>query len=675
MRAFLVFFLLLAVVFGVTAPLLAERVLAQQGETAESDKKNTIQCLRQPQNPNVVLCPQNQTQSNDEVGVGSESDEWGFGWLIFHALWITALTLLYVIFRKHPDKKSRVRIPAKNASQEEGEEEQDDNKKEGSQEFPKWKVACTALLLLFLGFSLFVLLVSAQWWLMAGELTMLGFIIFSSWPRPIEFWRQFQSLGARAALVTDEKTTFKDVGGLQEVLEELHDVVSLYKDRKDAEFWDIRLPSGMIFVGPPGCGKTLLARALAGEANLKFFAYSAAEIGSSYVRSGSQDIKQIFANARASTPCVVFLDEIDALGRKRGYDTSGEFDHALAELLHEMDGIRRQSGTLVLAATNREDMIDDALLRPGRFDKKIVIPHPDVDGREHILKIHTAKKRLSPDVNLRAMADSTAGFNGAALEQLTNEAAQLARRRFEKEKKKRGVLGTVTGAVKDLVADPERIITAADFEEAKLRVQMGPARKLVMTDEERRVIAYHELGHAVVTAEYGLEILDKVTLMSRNWALGITESHVKENYLPPRRLLLARITTLLGGRAAEEVFLGEDSVTTGAGNDFEKAVELARKMVGEWGMGKLGPAVFHKFETAHPGLRVLSEHMASKIDAEVEEIITECLREAKRIIRERKVAIESLAETLLERLVLHAQEIIATLDADKKRPESNHDDP
>lgn len=561
----------------------------------------------------------------------------------FHALWTLMLLALLLIFHWNSDKQQKVLTPGE--------------KNKEKPNISEWQAAAAKLLYAGLTVAFGILLIGQYWWPAAVLLIATLVITLSHWATVMEIKKSPGT--ATTHIITEETTTFDDVGGLGEIIEELREAISLYKNQKEAESWDIRPPNGMLLIGPPGCGKTLLARATAGEAGATFIAYSAAEIGNSYVRSGAQAIKDVFDDARAKNPAILFIDEIDALGRKRGYDTSGEFDHALAELLHQMDGIRRQSGLMILAATNREDMLDEALLRPGRFDKKIVLPHPDIVGREQILKVHTAKKRLAVEVNLKDIARKTAGFNGATLEQVANEAAQLARRRYEEEKKKRNAMDAVVESVRGLFVEPERAITMAEFEEAILRVQIGPARKMIMSEDDRKIVSLHEIGHAIVTAENDLEVLERVTLMPRNWALGMTLSYAEESYLPSKKLILAKITSLLGGRAAEEVF---NYITTGGGNDFEKAAELARRMVCEWGMGESGPALFSKLGPNTPfGPRPLSERTAAKIDEEVEKIISDCLKEARRIIEGKKAKVEHLAEMLREKGSLDAREIVDEL--------------
>lgn len=663
-------FLFIVIAFCILAlPALIPSALAQQqvaqgaesGDTTGTDG-NLVVCRRQQGNPNIVLCPSAEQGRGGAPGTQTSDQGDDFARMVFDGVWVLALILLVVLFRWNRNKKLLVKIPGE--EKKNGEDEKDDEQPEPMA--TKKGVTLAIILFLTLGVSFLALLSFGSWTELVILLAAWTTIVMAHWPQTAAIWKTvktFWQSGSAKPVVLEGKITFKDVGGLDEVIQELEEVVHLYKDVKDAESWDIRLPGGILLIGPAGCGKTLLAKAIAGAAGLKFFAYSAAEMGSSYVRSGAQDIKYAFANAVAEAPCVLFFDEIDALGRKRGYDTSGEFDHALTELLHEMDGVRGHRGVLVLAATNREDVIDEALLRPGRFDIKIVIPHPDVNGREHILKIHTAKKRLAADLNLRNFAERTPGFSGAALEQTTNEAARLARRRYEDEKKRRGALSAAVDAAKEFFVEPKREVTIADFEEAILRVQMGPARKLVMSEDEQRIVAWHEIGHAIVTAEKGLEILDKVTLMARNWALGMTESHSSENYLPSKSMLMAKIASLLGGRAAEEVFLTKDKITGGGGNDFEKAHELARRMVCEWGMGEHGPAVFHKLTPGFAGMQDISEHTAKKIDMEVSKLITASLADARKIIGDKKETANSLAELLIEKGVLHAAEITSVLKA------------
>lgn len=590
------------------------------------------------------------------------NNELTVGWMIFHGIWILILLALFYLLRSDKNRKVLIKTPAEKKNGE------DEKAKDEADLLAKWKFRWLLTLFAFLILIFLLLLGNQFWWsalILVGSATL---IILSRWETCVFFYKTLipdgQMKVQTKAPGAKETTTFKDIGGLDDVIEKLGDIIVLHKDPEEAKPWDIRPVKGVLLTGPPGCGKTLLAKAIAGEANMYYLRYHADEIGDIYARSGAKAIKAIFTEARAHEPCLLFFDEIDALGRRRGYDVSGEFDHALTALLCEMDGFEKDSRILVIAATNREDILDEALIRPGRFDKKFLVPLPDVNGREHILKIHTAKKCLADEVNLREIVERTPGFSGADLGGIANEAAQLARKRYE-EKKRQNILTTAIGTANEPFVEP-RIVTNADFDEAILIIRMGPARKTAISEGERRIIACHEIGHAVVTAEKGLEILDKVTLMARNWALGITETHAQETQLPSKTLLLARITSLLGGRAAEEVFQGKENVTTSGGNDFERAAELARRMVCEWGMGKAGPTIFHRTGAHLAGLRILSEDTMQKIDQEVAAIISACLQEAQNIITVKKEEARHLTELLMEKSVLDAKEITAVLRKERQ---------
>lgn len=564
----------------------------------------------------------------------------GFFWIFFNVIGFVAVGLIYWIYYEASRRRKEL-VRSKN----------DDS--EISEEAPKLlsegKVKLVFLAYGILVADLFILMINGSWFSIFLISASLGYVCYSFHDAFSETFSAFKKLFSSEVptpkISPEDVKTFTDVGGLEEAIEELSDLISLFKKPDDARAWDIQPTNGILLIGPPGNGKTLLARAIAGEAAMPFFPYVGAEIGTSFVRSGAQQIKGIFQEAREKAPCVIFIDEIDALGQKRGYDSSHEFDHALNSLLYEMDGIPSNKRVLVLAATNREDVLDPALLR--RFGKKFLIPPPDLETREKILNVHTIKKPMASDVDLKEIANRTAGFSGSALKDLVNEAAQLARRRFESAK---------TGE------ESEKYITMSECEEGMLRALMGPARKLIMNEEDRKVVAYHEMGHAIVTAKKGLEVLKKVMLMPRNWALGLTISHGKERQMETKPTLLARITALLAGRAAEEVIFGEDAITSGGANDIERAMELARLMICEWGMGKEGPKFFYKNAPSGYGSKP-SEYFAAKIDEEVGEVITTCYNQAKEIIIDEKGALHELANRLMEKVVLDADEI---LDALKK---------
>ena len=564
----------------------------------------------------------------------------GFFWVFFNIAWLFAIGLIYWVFYEASRRRKEL-ARYKNDDSEDSEK-------------PPELLSASKLKLVFWasGFLVvdsLILMINGYWLIVILIFASLGYICYSFNDAFAEAFlslkQNFSSDIPQPKISPDDAKTFQDVGGLGEAIEELSDLISLFKNPSDARAWDIQPTSGILLIGPPGNGKTLLARAIAGEAGMPFFPYAGAEIGTSYVRSGAQQIKGIFQEAREKAPCVIFIDEIDALGQKRGFDTSHEFDHSLNSLLYEMDGIPSNKRVLVLAATNREDVLDPALLR--RFGKKILIPPPDSETREQILKVHTSKKPLSPDVDLKEIAHRTAGFSGSALKDLVNEAAQLARRRC--------------GSI-DSNESVGKYINMSDCEEGMLRALMGPARKLIMNEEDRKVVAYHEMGHAIVTAEMGLEVLKKVMLMPRNWALGLTISQGKDRQVETKPTLLARITSLLAGRAAEEVIFGQDAITTSGANDIERAMELARLMICEWGMGREGPKFFYKLAPSNFGQKP-SEYSAAKIDEEVGEVITTCYNQAKEIILDKKDALHDLANRLMEKVVLDAEEI---LDALKK---------
>ena len=470
----------------------------------------------------------------------------------------------------------------------------------------------------------------------------------------IFFMRQMQAGGgkamafgkSRARLFTNKgnKVTFQDVAGIEEAKDELQEIIEFLTDPKKFTKLGGRIPKGVLLVGPPGSGKTLLAKAIAGEADVPFFSISGSDFVEMFVGVGASRVRDLFNQGKKNAPCIIFIDEIDAVGRHRGAGLGGghdEREQTLNQLLVEMDGFESNEGVIIMSATNRPDVLDPALLRPGRFDRQIVVPIPDVRGREAILKVHTRKTVLSQDVDLSIIARGTPGFSGADLENLVNEAALLAARKSKKE------------------------IEMEDFEQAKDKVLMGVERKsMIISYEERRNAAYHEAGHALVANMIpGSDPIHKVTIIPRGMALGITQQlPIDERHTYPKGYLLDNITILLGGRVAEEIVLKHE--TTGAGNDIERATEIARKMVCEWGMSeKLGPLNYGKKEehiflgreiTRH---RDFSENTAQEIDGELRKIVTGCLERARGIVIKNIDALHAIANKLLEKEVLDGQEI------------------
>ncbi|MDL1958471.1 MAG: ATP-dependent zinc metalloprotease FtsH [Deltaproteobacteria bacterium] len=470
----------------------------------------------------------------------------------------------------------------------------------------------------------------------------------------IFFMRQMQTGGGRALsfgrskakLVNDQgtKVTFKDVAGIEEAKEELGEIIDFLKDPKKFTRLGGRIPKGVLLIGSPGTGKTLLARAIAGEAEVPFFTISGSDFVEMFVGVGASRVRDLFAQAKKNAPCIIFIDELDAVGRHRGAGLGGghdEREQTLNQLLVEMDGFESTEGVILVAATNRPDVLDPALLRPGRFDRQIVVPVPDLRGREKILKVHVNNIPLGPDVELALIARGTPGFSGADLENLANEAALLAAR------------------------DNKETVSMADFEKAKDKVLMGTERKsLIISDEEKRITAYHEAGHTLVAKILpGTDPIHKVTIIPRGRALGITQQLPEdERHSYPRSYLLNNLAILMGGRVAEELIMNEFS--TGAGNDIEKASHLARKMVCEWGMSDgLGPIAFGKKEE-HPFLgrdfsqvKDYSEDTAQRIDKEILRIVHDSYKRAKSVIQEDIDCLHSIANALLEKESLDAASI------------------
>jgi len=470
------------------------------------------------------------------------------------------------------------------------------------------------------------------------------------------FFRQMQSGGtkamsfgkSKAKLLTPEqkKVTFDDVAGVPEAKEELEEIIDFLKDPKKFQRLGGKIPKGVLLMGSPGTGKTLLARAVAGEADVPFFSISGSDFVEMFVGVGASRVRDLFEQGKKSAPCIVFIDEIDAVGRHRGAGLGGghdEREQTLNQLLVEMDGFESNEGVILIAATNRPDVLDPALLRPGRFDRRIVVNPPDVKGREGILEVHTVKIPLASDVELAVIARSTPGFSGADLANLVNEAA-LRAARFNKMK-----------------------VDMNDFEFAKDKVMMGSERRsLAMSEEEKRTTAYHEAGHALVAVMVPeADPLHKVTIIPRGMALGLTQQlPLGDRYTYSRDYLDANLRVLMGGRLAEELIFGSESMTTGAGNDLERATELARKMVCEWGMSsKMGPLTFGKREESIFLGKEFSRHQdysdstAMAIDEEIRRFITEAYDDASTILDEHREALEAIAVGLLEDEVLDGEEI------------------
>jgi cell division protease FtsH len=474
----------------------------------------------------------------------------------------------------------------------------------------------------------------------------------------IFFMRQMQGGGAkalsfgkaRARLISEKqnKVTFQDVAGVDEAKEELREIIEFLKDPPKFQKLGGKIPKGVLLVGPPGTGKTLLAKAIAGEANVPFFSISGSDFVEMFVGVGASRVRDLFEQGKKHAPCIIFMDEIDAVGRHRGAGLGGghdEREQTLNQLLVEMDGFETNEGVILIAATNRPDVLDPALLRPGRFDRQVVVARPDVKGREEILKVHSRRIPLAPKVDLKVLARGTPGFSGADLANLVNEAALLAARQDKK------------------------VVEMIDFENAKDKVLMGVERRsMIISETEKRTIAYHEAGHALVADLLpGADPLHKVTIIPRGRALGLTQQlPADDKYNYSREYLVNRITILLGGRAAEEIVFQQQ--TTGAGDDLEKATDMARKMVCEWGMSdKMGPLTFGKGEehiflgreVARP--KDFSEETAVLIDSEIKRIVVESATRARHMIETNLEKLHALARALLERESLDGEEIARIL--------------
>ena len=473
----------------------------------------------------------------------------------------------------------------------------------------------------------------------------------------VAFWifmmRQMQAGGnkalsfgkSRARLLTaqQKKATFKDVAGTDEAKEELQEIIEFLKDPQKFQKLGGRIPKGVLLVGPPGTGKTLLARAIAGEANVPFFSISGSDFVEMFVGVGASRVRDLFEQGKKNAPCIIFIDEIDAVGRHRGAGLGGghdEREQTLNALLVEMDGFESNEGVILIAATNRPDVLDPALLRPGRFDRRVVVARPDVKGREEILRVHTRKVPLSDDVDLSVIARGTPGFSGADLANLVNEAALWAARQGRK------------------------LVMMVDFEMSKDKVLMGVERKsMILSDEEKKNTAYHEAGHALVAAMTpGTDPLHKVTIIPRGMALGLTmQLPIDDKHTYTKTYLEGTLTVLMGGRCAEEIFLGH--ITTGAGNDIERATDISRKMVCDWGMSSLGPLAYGKKEEAIFLGREIAQHRdysedtAIRIDREVHSIVTAAYNNAHSVLENNREVLERIALALLDREVLDAVEL------------------
>ncbi|KGA96325.1 cell division protein FtsH [Alkalihalobacillus alcalophilus ATCC 27647 = CGMCC 1.3604] len=466
---------------------------------------------------------------------------------------------------------------------------------------------------------------------------------------------------SKAKMVNDDKkkAKFKDVAGADEEKAELVEVVEFLKDPRKFSAIGARIPKGVLLVGPPGTGKTLLARAVAGEAGVPFFSISGSDFVEMFVGVGASRVRDLFENAKKNAPCIIFIDEIDAVGRQRGAGLGGghdEREQTLNQLLVEMDGFSANEGIIIIAATNRADILDPALLRPGRFDRQIQVNRPDVRGREDVLKVHARNKPLNDDVNLKTIANRTPGFSGADLENLLNEAALVAAR------------------------DDQKKISMIHIEEAIDRVIAGPAKKSrVISKKEKNIVAWHEAGHTVVGVKLeNADMVHKVTIVPRGMAGGYAVMLPKEDrYFMTKPELLDKIIGLLGGRVAEEVQFGE--VSTGAHNDFQRATAIARKMVTEYGMSeKLGPLQFVSGSGGQVFLgrdiqneQSYSDKIAYEIDLEVQRIIKECYARCKEILTENKASLDLVAETLLELETLDAEQIQSLIN-EGKLPENHH---
>ena len=499
-------------------------------------------------------------------------------------------------------------------------------------------------------------------------LLLIGFLAFTL--------RQMQAGGnkalsfgkSRAKLLNNQqkRVTFKDVAGVEEAKEELQEIIEFLKDPQKFQKLGGRIPKGVLMVGPPGTGKTLLAKAVAGEANVPFFSISGSDFVEMFVGVGASRVRDLFEQGKKNAPCIIFIDEIDAVGRHRGAGLGGghdEREQTLNQLLVEMDGFESNDGVILMASTNRPDVLDPALLRPGRFDRRVVVGRPDVKGREGILKVHTRKIPLDENVDISVIARGTPGFTGADLANIVNEAA-LNAARFNK-----------------------KVVTMTDFEIAKDKVLMGAERRsMVLSDHEKKLTAYHEAGHTLVGLKMpSADPVHKVSIIPRGMALGVTQQLPEaDRHSYTKEYILSQISILMGGRLAEEIYFGADKITTGASNDIERATELARSMVCEYGMSELGPLTFgKKDEQIFLGREInqhrdYSEDTAILIDKEVKKIIAGQYERARKVLEENAEAMVRLSEALLELETLDSVQIRRVvaglpLDGSDSTPSTNDD--
>jgi cell division protease FtsH len=514
--------------------------------------------------------------------------------------------------------------------------------------------------------------VQPPWWQTALELIVNALPVLLLLYFGVMSWRgmrQVQNLSegglfgigrSRAKLYSEERptTTFAEVAGVDEAKQELREIIDFLRDSQRFLKIGARIPRGVLLVGPPGTGKTLLARAVAGEAGVPFFSASATDFVELFVGVGASRVRDLFAQARKHAPCIVFIDEIDAIGRARSgagsLASNDEREHTLEQLLVEMDGFEPHEAIVILAATNRPDILDPALLRPGRFDRQVTVDRPERRGREAILRIHTRNVPLAPDVDLEELARGTPGFSGADLANLVNEAALAAARREHAQ------------------------VDRQDFQEALDKLLLGGKRESLMDEGERRVVAYHEGGHALVAAALPhVDPLYKVTIVPRGRSLGVTQflpEDDRHNY--SRSYLMERLAVALGGRTAEEVMLGE--ITSGAENDLKEATRLARRMVTEWGMGENTGVVAYELDNANPFLgqpslgehnRLYAEATAQRVDAEVERLLEQAHALARTVLTEHRDALERLAQALLREEMLEREQVLSILADVRTEPE------